>query len=149
MNHDMPIQGTLYFFSCEYVKRNRNIYLLIFFKEVINSFSRLRSFSKQAKKLRSVGQVCDKKTYPSANVVTGKAGPLPQYGSFISQNIFRVFLRIFPYHRKHFHTLDLKLDFPTGLIFLVGPAKKEPPCSRNATKFPSTLQCLKSCSQTD
>ena len=33
----------------------------------------------------------------SAN--NAKAGPLPQYGSFIS--------RIFPYHGKHFHTMEL------------------------------------------
>ena len=37
---------------------------------------------------------------------TGKTGPLPQNGTFIS--------RIFPYHRKHFHTLELDKTMEIG-----------------------------------
>ena len=37
---------------------------------------------------------------------TGKTEPLPQYGSFIS--------RIFPYHGKHLHTMELDKTMDIG-----------------------------------
>ena len=46
---------------------------------------------------------------------TGKAGPLPRYGSFIS--------RIFPSHGKHFQTIELdkamEIGLYTNLVFTI------------------------------
>ena len=43
----------------------------------------------------------------------GKTGPFPQNGSFIPR-IFPEYFRVFPYHEKHFHTMELDKTVEIG-----------------------------------